>query len=156
MTPASIERIRASFNQARPQSDRVAAAFYQYLFAADPTTRHLFKSDLTAQAAHLTAALALIVRNLPMLDALEGPLNELGAAHALMGVHPAHYPCACRALLRAFADVLGPCWTAELAADWERFLAIVTAHMLAGAPTTIARTTPGPALPPPPPPAPAR
>jgi nitric oxide dioxygenase len=132
MTPASMERIRASFDQVSPQFERVAARFYECFFAADPSARHLFKSDLAAQAAPLAAALALIVRNLPMLDALEEPLNELGAAHALMGVRPAHYPVACHALLLALRDVLGPCWTPELADDWERFLTIIAAHMIAG------------------------
>jgi nitric oxide dioxygenase len=132
MTPASMERIRASFNQVCPQFDCVAARFYDRFFAADPSARHLFKSDLTAQAAHLTAALALIVRNLPLLDALEQPLNELGAAHALIGVRPDHYPVARGALLLALADVLGACWTSQLAADWERLLTIVAAHMVAG------------------------
>ena len=132
MTPASMERIQASFDQISRRFDCVAAGFYERLFADDPTTRHLFKSDLTVQAAHLAAGFALIVRNLCMLDALEQPLMELGIAHGLIGVRPAHYPVACRSFLGALEDVLGDGWTSELAADWERLLSVVTGHMATG------------------------
>src|SRR5215212_6118733 len=104
MTPASIDRIQRSFCQVAPQIERVAAGFYTQLFAADPVIRALFKSDLTAQARHLAAALALIVRNLPMLDALEEPLHELGAVHAALGVRPEHYPPVRDAMLASISD----------------------------------------------------
>ena len=132
MTPASMARIQASFIQISPQFDRVAAIFYGRFFAAEPSARALFKADLTAQSRHLAAALALIVRNLTMLDALEQPLIELGIAHGLVGVCPTHYPVACRSFLGSLEEVLGACWTAELAGDWERLLGLVSSHMITG------------------------
>ena len=132
MTPASIDRIQASFNQITARFDCVAARFYERFFADDPSARHLFKGDLSVQAGHLAAALALIVRNLTMLDALEEPLIELGIVHGLIGVRPVHYPVACHSFLLALEDVLGGQWTTQLAADWERLLALVAGHMITG------------------------
>ena len=100
--------------------------------AAHPAVRSLFTTDMRAQAAHLAAALALIVRNLPILDSLEGPLMELGASHAQAGVRPEHYAILRTALLATLAEDLGEHWTPELADDWRRLFERVAGHMLAG------------------------
>src|SRR3954464_7767065 len=119
MTPAAVCRVRASFEQVAPQFDQVAVQFYERLFATLPSARELFKVDLTAQAKHLAAALALIVRNLAILDALEQPLMELGAAHARVGVRDEHYPVARDALIASLAESMGGSWTEDLSADWR-------------------------------------
>jgi hemoglobin-like flavoprotein len=132
MTHEAIDRIQASFEHVTHHFARLVDRFYIRLFAACPAARDLFKVDMKTQAGHLSAALALIVRNLPMLDALEHPLMELGAAHARMGVRPEHYPAACEALLFSLAEELGDRWTSELSGDWRGFVERVTGHMLAG------------------------
>ena len=132
MTQASMSRLRESFRSLAPQFGYVVGRFYERLFAADPSTRELFRIDMVTQAGHLSAALALIVRNLSMLDALEGPLMELGAAHARVGVRPEHYPVACEALLASIGEAAGGDWSAELSADWRALLDRVAGQMLAG------------------------
>jgi hemoglobin-like flavoprotein len=132
MNRASIDRLRASYRQIAPDFTHTAERFYDRLFAAQPATRDLFTIDITTQAAHLAAALALIVRNLPILDSLEGPLMELGASHTRAGVRPEHYPVLRTALLATLAEDLGDHWTPELADDWRRLLERVASHMLAG------------------------
>src|SRR5690242_19596882 len=99
MTTASLERIRQSFDLLIPHLDRMTRTFYGHLFAARPETRQLFKIDMDAQRQHLAAALALIVRNLAMFDALAEPLQELGTQHAKVGVRPEHYPVVRDAML---------------------------------------------------------
>jgi hemoglobin-like flavoprotein len=132
MTTASLERICGSFNLLSPQMERMTRTFYARLFAARPETRALFKVNMDVQRQHLAAALALIVRNLPMFDALQEPLAELGASHAKVGVRPEHYPVVRDAMLGAIAEALGAAWTVELAADWRMLIETIASQMLAG------------------------
>src|SRR5207253_11472673 len=108
--------------------------FYDALFKARPETRQLFTGDMGRQRQHLAAALTLMVKNLRMLDALEQPLAELGAAHARVGVLPEHYPIVCDAMCDAIAEVAGAAWTTELSNDWHALLQLISRHMLAGCP----------------------
>jgi hemoglobin-like flavoprotein len=133
VTPLSLERIRRSYERMIPNLGMIIARFYEELFGAWPETRRLFTGDMAVQRRHVAAALALIVRNLASLDALELPLRELGAGHARVGVRPHHYPAVRDAMIRAIADALGESWTDEIGADWRRLLETVARHMLAGA-----------------------
>jgi hemoglobin-like flavoprotein len=132
MTTASLERIRGSFDLLSPHLDGMTRRFYSQLFTARPETRQLFKIEMDVQRQHLAAALALIVKNLAMFDALEEPLQELGAQHAAVGVRPEHYPFVRDAMLDAIGEVLGPAWTPQLASDWRALIEAIGAHMLAG------------------------
>ena len=134
LTTESMARIRESFALLSPQMDRVTENFYHRLFAARPEVRVLFRTDLKPQQQHLAAALALIVRNLTMLDALAGPFNQLGADHARAGVRPDHYPVVRDAMLAAMADALAStgAWTTQLADDWRQLLERIATHMLQG------------------------
>ena len=132
MNAESVARLRASYTHVAPRIGRITVRFYEALFALRPEFRALFTGDMAQQRRHLAAALALVIRNLGVLDALEPPLGELGAAHAQVGVRPEHYSDFCRALLAAIAEELGDGWTTEVAADWEALLETVCRHMLAG------------------------
>src|SRR3954463_12036758 len=103
MTLTALARIQQSYLAIAPQVDRLTQTFYDRLFAQHPETRALFRNDMGSQRQHLAAALALIIRNLRMLDALEQPLGELGALHARAGVRPEHYPVAQDAMIAALA-----------------------------------------------------
>jgi hemoglobin-like flavoprotein len=140
MTPESANRIRESFRQLAPQLERMTRDFYDRMFAARPETRALFGRDMTMQQQHLGAALALIVRNLSMLDALAGTFQQLGAAHARAGVRPEHYPVVRDAMLESMSAALNPmnAWSAELLADWRALLDQVAAYMLQGGLSAIA------------------
>jgi hemoglobin-like flavoprotein len=139
MTPASLHRIQLSYKQLVPHMTLVTKRFYERLFAAHPDTQALFRGDMARQQQHLAAALALVVRNLPMLDALEQPLRELGAAHARVGVRAEHYPAVCEAMTATLAEVASDLWSAELAADWRELLELISRHMLAGAAGKVSR-----------------
>jgi hemoglobin-like flavoprotein len=132
MNAASLERLRASYVQLAPRIGPMTARFYDALFALRPELRALFTGDMAQQRRHLAAALALVVRNLCVLDALEQPLGELGAAHARVGVRPEHYPVVCNVLLRSICEELGDRCTPEVSADWQSLLETVARHMLAG------------------------
>jgi nitric oxide dioxygenase len=129
----SVDRIRRCYELMTPQLPAILRDLYDRFFAARPDLRPLFAADLDAQRKHFAAALALIVRNLHMLDTLEPPLRELGAAHARAGVRPEHYRAIADATVAAIARALADAWTPDLAADWHALLATVSRHMCAGA-----------------------
>ena len=77
MSTTSANRIRHSYRLLAPKMSRMTQIFYGRLFALHPEVRALFKVDMSQHGAHLAAALALIVMNLPMLDALELPVASV-------------------------------------------------------------------------------
>ena len=68
MTEESLARILESYEHLSPRIDALTRSFYAKLFAANPQLRPLFKLDIDVQSQHLAAALALIIRNLRLLD----------------------------------------------------------------------------------------
>jgi hemoglobin-like flavoprotein len=134
MSPESANRIRESFKHLAPQLEHLTRDFYARLFTARPDVRPLFAREMRLQEQHLAAALALIVRNLLMLDALEVPFQQLGADHARAGVRPEHYPLVRDAMLELISTALSAngAWTTELADDWRRLLDQIAAYMLQG------------------------
>ncbi len=72
MTPQEIALIRQGFARIAPQAEQVGLAFYERLFARDPSLRALFRGDIRTQAGHLMAALGLVIRSLDDL----GPVLE--------------------------------------------------------------------------------
>ena len=137
MTTASLDRIRRSFDLLAPKVGTMTAIFYARLFEARPETRKLFKIEMDVQRQHLAAALALIVRNLYILDALTEPIQELGIYHAQVGVLPEHYPIVRDAMLAALGEALGDDWTDELEKDWRALIEKLSNVMLSG---TLPRT----------------
>lgn len=132
MTTTSIHRIRASFEKLSRQMPQMTSVIYDRVFELLPGCRSTFKIDMEIQKQHFAAALALIVRNLSMLESLGEPLRELGADHARIGVRPEQYPAMRDAVLFAMAHTLGDQWTEVLAADWRALLDFVVSQMLAG------------------------
>jgi hemoglobin-like flavoprotein len=88
---------------------------------------------MSRQKSHLTAAIAIVARNISSLDALEQPLSEMGARHAGYGAAPEHYPVVRDCLLRAMARVSGDSWTPQPHDAWYAALNAVAAAMLRGA-----------------------
>ena len=136
MNAASLDRIRRSYRQLTPMMAKLTELFYDRLFTSLPESRKLFRTDMEIQRRHFAAALALIVRNLDKLDALEEPLRELGKDHARAGVRAEHYPVVCEVILASIAEVSRDAWSDEVSGDWQNLLHIVSLHMLAGSITS--------------------
>jgi hemoglobin-like flavoprotein len=132
MTQAQLQRIEASYEMLAGRMHSLTASFYERLFKVLPECRPLFRIDIDLQSQHLAAALALIVRNLRMLDVLEQPLMELGVHHTHVGVRPEHYPIVCQTMVQALADGAGEAWSPQLQADWTDVLELVSQLMLQG------------------------
>jgi hemoglobin-like flavoprotein len=132
MTPESIERLRASFREVSAQPRVLAARFYQELFTTAPRLRPLFPADMTSLQGHFEAALALVIRNLEDMAALQDSLRDLGAQHVHWGAKPADYFVVRDAIVRAVRAVSAS-WTDDLDADWRRAITAIAVPMLQGA-----------------------
>lgn len=132
MTEASLQRIAANYELLASRMYTLTQLFYQRLFEALPQVRPLFRIDIDLQSQHLAAALALIVRNLRLLDVLEQPLMELGADHTRAGVRPQHYPIVCQIMVQTLRDASGQSWSDQLQCDWDDALLRISQIMIAG------------------------
>ena len=132
MTPESIARVQTSFERLAGQAVALSARFYQELFAAAPALRPLFPADLTALQGHFDAALALVIRNLNDVEALQQPLRDLGAQHVGWGARPNDYRAAREALVAAVRS-LSANWNDTLEGDWRAAITEIVVPMLQGA-----------------------
>lgn len=132
MTPESIARLQASFEEATRDPRALSGRFYQALFQQAPKLRPLFPDDLTALQGHFESALALVVRNLREMEALEQPLRDLGAQHVGWGARPGDYLVARDALVTALRSGSSS-WDETLEADWRAAITAILVPMLQGA-----------------------
>jgi hemoglobin-like flavoprotein len=135
MTHEAIVRVQRSYLLLASQHP-LAPIFYARLFVRSPATRALFPANMTAQHAHFNVALAMIVRNLEDLDALEEPLRDLGTRHVLYGVRGEDYVLFRSTLLEVLAECAGDSWSPGLREDWWEALTSVITLMLRGASPT--------------------
>ena len=132
MTPERITRLRGSFSEVSAQPRALATRFYQELFASTPALRSLFPADLTSLQGHFEAALALVIRNLEDMTALQESLRDLGAQHVDWGAKPKDYFLVREALIRAIRSASSS-WNDEIETDWRRAITAIAAPMLQGA-----------------------
>ena len=91
MTPEQIDLVRKSFARVSVDDDSLAADFYDRLFAADPSTRAMFKTDMAVQRVKFMRELEEIIRTIGDFDAFVAHLSDLGTRHVGYGVRPVHY-----------------------------------------------------------------
>ena len=132
MTPERIARLRGSFSEVSAQPRALASRFYQELFASTPALRSLFPADMTSLQGHFEAALALVIRNLEDMAALQESLRDLGAQHVDWGAKPKDYFLVREALIRAIRSASSS-WNDEIETDWRRAITAIAAPMLQGA-----------------------
>ncbi len=132
MTPESIGLVKASYKTVATEPRRLAARFYLELFTAAPGLRPLFPADLTGLQGHFEAALALVIRNLDEMTALQESLRDLGAQHVHWHARPEDYVVA-RASLVAAIRGLSPGWTEPLERAWHEAVTAIVVPMLQGA-----------------------
>ncbi len=131
-TPSSAELIRSSFEIIAPQADRLMDRFYERLFAAAPQVRPLFPKDMVVQKKHLAAAVGLVVKHADNLEALAGPLADMGRRHVKYGARPEHYNVVRDQMIGAIRDVAGAACTPPVERAWTDALDAVAAAMLKG------------------------
>ena len=107
MNAENIERIRQTWALAAADADRTTMTFYTNLFRIDPSTKPLFKGDLTQQARKLAQTLGFIVDHLDDLDTLVPAAQDLAVRHVNYNVTEAHYASVGAALIATFQQLLG-------------------------------------------------
>ena len=128
MTSADIQLVRNGFAAIAADRDGFAAAFYERLFALDPSLRALFATDMRTQGGKLMAALAHVVRSLDKLDAVIAEVRTLARRHVAYGVEREHYGLVGEALMGALAARLGQGFDARARAAWSAaYTALATA-----------------------------
>ena len=84
---------------------------------------------MAAQRDHLIGALVKIVTEADRAEELGPFLAHLGRAHRKFGVIAEHHASLRVSFLATMAHFLGDAWTAEVAADWEEALGVISKLM---------------------------
>ena len=133
---ATVDLVQASWSEIGPRAAHLGAAFYDALFAADPSLVALFTANdrgaMLEQGGKLMQTLGAAVSALGD-PAVEGTLRALGRRHAAYGVAEAHYETVGDALLATLARGLGRRFTPDLEAAWTALYHAVADAMIAGA-----------------------
>jgi ferredoxin-NADP reductase/hemoglobin-like flavoprotein len=130
--PLDIWAVEQSLAAVSAGAQKLAGAFYGYLFAACPELRELFPGGMTNQNERLFAALVKIVGMLGQPDRLERYLIQLGADHRKYGVQPEMYAPVGNALLRTLRQY-SEGWGDRAEAAWAGAYTALADSMIAGA-----------------------
>ena len=133
MNVQQITLVRSTFALVQPIASDAAALFYDNLFRADPTLRHLFKGDMTHQGQRLMGMIGSALQLLDRPAALQPVLRSLGARHAGYRVREEHYDTVGAALILTLEQGLGAAFTAEARAAWVDLYGVIARTMLEGA-----------------------
>lgn len=131
MTPRQILLVRESFAKVVPIKEQAAALFYDRLFAMDPSTRPLFRSDLKGQGAKLMAAIGAVVKSLDRIETMLDEIRALARRHDRYGVQEEHYASVGAALLWTLEQGLGSEFTAEVREAWATAYGLLSSTMVA-------------------------
>lgn len=113
--------------------DEAADLFYRRLFEIAPQVRPLFPEDLKEQKRKLMAMLATAVGGLGNIEALIGPLKELGARHVNFGTKDSDYEAVASALVWTLDRSLGPAFTPDVKDAWVSTYQVLAEVMQSGA-----------------------
>ena len=131
MTPTEIALVRQGFDKIAPMAQTAGELFYENLFELDPSLRPLFRGEIAAQARHLMAALAVVVRSLDDLGPVVDRIQALARRHAGYGVQPRMFDTVGSALLSTLEAGLGDAFTPDARAAWTAAYAILASAMIA-------------------------
>jgi hemoglobin-like flavoprotein len=133
MSPDQIALVRQSFSRVVPIKETAAALFYERLFTIDPSTRPLFRGDITAQGIKLMAAIAMVVRSLDHIEPMLEQIRSLARRHAHYGVRDTHYSSVGAALLWTLEQGLGDDFTDEVREAWAAAYHMLSSTMMEAA-----------------------
>lgn len=131
MTPTEIALVRDGFARIAPDAMNVGMAFYDNLFALDPSLRPMFAADLRPQVGHLMEALTLVVRSLHDLGPILTRIRLLGRRHAGYGVEARHFATVGAAFLKTLQTGLDESFTDEARAAWTSAYTTLAEAMIA-------------------------
>lgn len=118
MDQQTITHVQSTWKSVEAIAPQAAELFYNNLFVVDPSLKHLFKGDMTAQGKKLMQMIGAAVGKLNDLDTLVPILQNLGVRHASYGVKEPHYSTVGSALLKTLEQGLGPSFTPDVKQAW--------------------------------------
>lgn len=133
LSPSEIRLVQDTFAAVEPIADDAAALFYGRLFEIDPSTKPLFKGDMTEQGRKLMAVLKTAVASLEKLDKLVPAVKVMGQRHHAYGIQPNHYESVANALLWTLQQGLQDTYTPAVEAAWAKTYGILADVMQQGA-----------------------
>jgi hemoglobin-like flavoprotein len=133
VTPEQVALVQTSFAELKQDAPAVAERFYARLFELAPSVKAMFSTDTNDQASLFVTELGMIVLSIAQYDEFVPRARALGARHVGFGVTYAHYDIARGALLDAFAEALGPRYTADVSEAWRLAWDLVAETMMQGA-----------------------
>ncbi len=133
LTVDEIDLLRTSVRRLTQQAEHSALAFYDHLFELAPDLRPLFGGDIDKQTVKMMSTLGSIVAQLHDQDTLQSLVRDLGQRHVGYGAQPEHYALLGETLLWTLEQELGPDFTPEMAAAWQKGFDGLAAAMIAAA-----------------------
>lgn len=131
-TDEEIVLLRRSFVRMIPACEEVAEGLYSNLFAAHPSLRSQFGTDLEAQKEKLVLMLATSLDLLADPQAFQKMCADLGVRHVAYGARPEHYSIVTSLLIEQIAEVVEPPFSEIEMRAWQDLLALIQREMLAG------------------------
>ncbi|MCE7989920.1 MAG: hemin receptor [Caldilinea sp. CFX5] len=133
MKPETITLVQQSWQSIAPIAPQAAELFYQNLFAADPSLKALFHSDMRDQGHKLMKIIGAAVNKLDDTATLLPIVTALGRRHAGYGVQAAHYQTVGAALLTTLGQGLGDAFTPAVKDAWSEVYGLLAEIMVAAA-----------------------
>ena len=119
MTPRQQELVRTTFALVQSQQDRVTELLYQELFRLEPTSKALFRGDISEQQKKLMRMLQIAIENLGDKTELQSMLFNLGMIHQSYGVEEHHFVSFGKSLNFALKSILKDAFTTEVEESWK-------------------------------------
>ncbi len=133
MTQKDIALVQESWARVLPAADAAMDQFYRRLFELDPDLeRHFSGTDMDVQKSRLASAIDFVVSHLDQPEALDRPLQELGARHAVYAVDARDFQSVGKALLATLASGLADHWTDAHQDAWTAVWEIIVAQVMVG------------------------
>ena len=130
MQAQHIQLVRASFAAVQLTVDNPGALFYDNLFSADPSLRHLFHGSIAQQGHRLMTMIGSALDLLDRPATLLPVLRQLGARHAGYGVKESHYATVGAALIKTFQQGLGVAFTEDVREAWIDLYGVISRTMI--------------------------
>jgi hemoglobin-like flavoprotein len=138
MTPKQITLVQSTWDSVLPIQQQAATIFYDKLFAADPSLRALFKSNLEEQKIKLMKMIGVAVNSLDRLEDIVPAVQDLGRRHVAYGVKPKDYSTVGVALLGTLEAGLGSAFTTDVKEAWAAAYGVLSQAMQEAAQTAAA------------------
>ena len=136
MKKKTVLIVQQSWNKVAVLGPQVATLFYQNLFSADPSLKHLFKGGMDEQGKKLIQMIGVAVSKLNDLETLVPVLQGLGQRHRNYGVVDTHYQTVGTALLDTLSQGLGKDFTPEVKEAWGSVYSVMAEVMIAASTST--------------------